>query len=152
MRFDVLLPVLAHLAVFFAVTLRVLSRRNPPGVAMAWILMVLLVPVGGLVLYVMIGERRLGRRWIVRAEAERAALASGRWVGDHNGCVACISICSPGPATSNRPPATKATKSHDPGRSVVSPPCVPAPRSRCRLRNGAPRALHSNPQSVSALL
>lgn len=75
MRLHVLLPLLAHLAVFVAVTLRVLSRRNPPGVAMAWILMVLLVPIGGLVLYVMIGERRLGRRWIERAEAERASLA-----------------------------------------------------------------------------
>jgi cardiolipin synthase len=75
MRLHVLLPLLAHLAVFVAVTLRVLSRRNPPGVAMAWILMVLLVPLGGLVLYVMIGERRLGRRWIERAEAERASLA-----------------------------------------------------------------------------
>lgn len=64
MPYQVLLPVLAHFAVFGGVTLRVLSRRNPPGVAMAWILLVLLVPIGGLVLYVMIGERRLGRRWI----------------------------------------------------------------------------------------
>jgi cardiolipin synthase len=75
MRLQFLLLALSHLAVFVAVTLRVLARRNPPGVAMAWILMVLLVPVAGLVLYVMIGERRLGRRWIERAEAERAALA-----------------------------------------------------------------------------
>jgi cardiolipin synthase len=74
MRLDVLLPVLVHFAVFVAVTLRVLAQRTPPGVAMAWILMVLLVPIGGVVLYVMIGERRLGRRWIERAEAERAAL------------------------------------------------------------------------------
>ena len=75
MRLLVLLPLLAHCAVFLAVTLRILSRRQPPGVAMAWILFVLLVPVAGLVLYVMIGERRLGRRWIERAEAERAALS-----------------------------------------------------------------------------
>ena len=75
MRMQVLLLALAHAAVFVAVTLRILARRNPPGVSMAWILLVLLVPVGGLVLYVMIGERRLGRRWIERAEAERAALA-----------------------------------------------------------------------------
>ena len=75
MRLTLLLLALSHLAVFVAVTLRVLARRSPPGVAMAWILMVLLVPVVGLVLYVMIGERRLGRRWIERAEADRAALA-----------------------------------------------------------------------------
>lgn len=75
MRLLVLLPLLAHFAVFLAVTLRILSRRHPPGVAMAWILLVLLVPVAGVVLYVMIGERRLGRRWIERAESERAALS-----------------------------------------------------------------------------
>ncbi|MFZ4757365.1 MAG: cardiolipin synthase [Burkholderiaceae bacterium] len=75
MRYQVLILALAHFAVFVAVTLRVLARRNPPGVSMAWILMVLLVPVAGLVLYVMIGERRLGRRWIERAEAERASLS-----------------------------------------------------------------------------
>lgn len=72
--FHVLLFALTHGAVFAAVTLRVLARRNPPGVSMAWLLLVLLVPIGGLVLYVMIGERRLGRRWIERAESERAAL------------------------------------------------------------------------------
>jgi cardiolipin synthase len=75
MRLEVMLFALVHLAVFVAVTLRVLARRNPPGVSMAWLLLVLLVPVAGLVLYVMIGERRLGRRWIERAEAERAAIA-----------------------------------------------------------------------------
>ncbi len=69
------LSVLSHVAVCLAMTLRILSRRNPPGVAMAWILVILLVPMVGAVLYVMIGERRLGRRWIQRAEAERADLA-----------------------------------------------------------------------------
>ncbi len=64
-----------HVAVCLAMTLRILSRRNPPGVAVAWILLILLVPAAGAVLYVMIGERRLGRRWIERAEAERADLA-----------------------------------------------------------------------------
>jgi cardiolipin synthase len=74
MRIEALLLTLSHFGVFLVVTLRVLARRNPPGVSMAWILMVLLVPVIGLVLYVMIGERRLGRRWIERAEAQRTDL------------------------------------------------------------------------------
>jgi len=69
-----LLAALIHAIVFLAVTLRILSRRNAPGVSMAWLLMVLLVPVFGAVLYIMIGERRLGRRWIERAEAERERL------------------------------------------------------------------------------
>ena len=70
-----LLFIVFHVAVCLATTLRILSRRNPPGVAVAWILLILLVPAAGAVLYVMIGERRLGRRWIERAEAERADLA-----------------------------------------------------------------------------
>ena len=69
------LSVVLHVAICLAMTLRILSRRNPPGVAMAWFLVILLVPMLGAVLYVMIGERRLGRRWIERAEAERADLA-----------------------------------------------------------------------------
>ena len=63
-----------HPVAVIGLTLRILSRRNAPGVALAWILLVLLVPLGGAVLYVMIGERRLGRVWIRRAEAERDGL------------------------------------------------------------------------------
>jgi cardiolipin synthase len=75
MPITVPLVILVHVAVCLATTLRILSRRNPPGVAVAWILLILLVPAIGAVLYVIIGERRLGRRWIERAEAERADLA-----------------------------------------------------------------------------
>ena len=75
MPITVPLVILVHVAVCLATTLRILSRRNPPGVAVAWILLILLVPAIGAVLYVIIGERRLGRRWIDRAEAERADLA-----------------------------------------------------------------------------
>jgi cardiolipin synthase len=70
-----LLLACSHGAICAALMLRILSRRNPPGVSMAWILLVLAVPVGGALLYVIIGERRLGRRWIERAEAEHAVLA-----------------------------------------------------------------------------
>jgi cardiolipin synthase A/B len=62
---------LAYVAAFLAVMLRILIVRHPHGVAMAWLLLVLLVPVLGVVLYFMIGERRLGRPWIERAESGR---------------------------------------------------------------------------------
>ncbi|HVL57808.1 MAG TPA: cardiolipin synthase [Burkholderiaceae bacterium] len=65
---------LLHLLVAAVVILRILSRRNPPGIAQAWILLVVLLPAVGVVLYFMIGERRLGRRWIERAERGRPAL------------------------------------------------------------------------------
>lgn len=75
MSIAVSLSVVLHIAACLAMALRILSRRNPPGVAMAWILVILLIPAVGAVLYVMIGERRLGHRWIELAEAERADLA-----------------------------------------------------------------------------
>jgi cardiolipin synthase len=67
--------VIAHSAVVVALTLRVLARRQAAGVAMAWLLFILLAPLLGALLYLMIGERRLGRRWITRAEAQRVVMA-----------------------------------------------------------------------------
>jgi len=70
----IFLMVLHGIAVV-TLTVRVLSRRQPAGVAMAWLLCVLLAPVLGALVYLMIGERRLGRRWIERAEAQRVVMA-----------------------------------------------------------------------------
>ena len=42
-------------------TLRIIWIRRPPGVALAWILIVTIVPLVGLVLYILIGERPTGR-------------------------------------------------------------------------------------------
>jgi cardiolipin synthase len=58
-----------HVAVAAAVVWRVLSDHRPPGVSLAWILLVVLVPFLGAVLYLAFGERRLGRRWVRRSAA-----------------------------------------------------------------------------------
>lgn len=50
-----------HFLIVVAVTLRVISQRLYPGTALAWLLLVASVPYGGLALYVLIGERPLGR-------------------------------------------------------------------------------------------
>ncbi|MBL8447884.1 MAG: cardiolipin synthase [Zoogloeaceae bacterium] len=55
-----------HGFIWFGVLLRVVSRRLYPGSALAWLLLVASVPYGGLVLYVLIGERPLGRRRMAR--------------------------------------------------------------------------------------
>jgi cardiolipin synthase A/B len=60
-----------YVTAFLAVMVRILTVRQAHGVAMAWLLLALLVPVVGVVLYFMIGERRLGRPWIERAESGR---------------------------------------------------------------------------------
>jgi cardiolipin synthase A/B len=50
-----------HLLIVLGVTWRVVSQRLYPGTALAWLLLVASVPYGGLALYVLIGERPLGR-------------------------------------------------------------------------------------------
>ncbi len=66
---DFSLLTLLHVAVLLAVALRLSSRRNTNGSALAWLLLVILVPVVGVVMYLLIGERRLGRTWMRRAIA-----------------------------------------------------------------------------------
>ena len=51
-----------HLLIVFAVSIRVLTRRRPPGSTAGWLLLVVMLPYGGALLYLLIGERPLGRR------------------------------------------------------------------------------------------
>ena len=55
-------------------------RRRPVGVSLAWLFVILLFPFAGAVLYLMVGELRLGRR---RAESLRALrVPYERWLSD----------------------------------------------------------------------
>lgn len=56
------LLVLAHWFVVLGLSLRVIHRRSPVGVSVAWIAVMFMMPLVGAVMYLMIGERRLGRR------------------------------------------------------------------------------------------
>lgn len=62
------LIIFIHAALMAAVILRVLLRRPARGVALAWLLLSLLLPYVGAILYFLIGERRISRR-----RAERLA-------------------------------------------------------------------------------
>lgn len=60
-----IVPVLAallHLAIFFGVGLRVVMRRRPVGVTIAWLGVVVLAPFLGAACYFLFGESRLGNR------------------------------------------------------------------------------------------
>ena len=46
----------------------VISRRRPVAVTLAWLAVLVFVPVIGLIAYVLVGENRLGRRRIRRYE------------------------------------------------------------------------------------
>jgi cardiolipin synthase len=81
-------PTALHVLVVAAVVLRVILTRHPPGSSFAWIVLVATLPLAGLVLYLLIGERPVGRlrekrmrafltelpRWSARLPAPAAAV------------------------------------------------------------------------------
>ncbi len=78
-----LVGIFVHLLIVGLLALRVIMQRRPPGVSAAWLLSLVLLPYLGAVLYLLIGERALGRRRAARALAIRGAVAewSSRVVG-----------------------------------------------------------------------
>lgn len=62
-----------HLVFVGGVALRVIWVRRPAGSAFAWLLLVAMVPLGGVVLYLLFGERPIGRQRLRRAHAFYAA-------------------------------------------------------------------------------
>ncbi len=67
------LYLLLHPLVVILFTLRIIWIRRPPGVALAWILIVTIVPLVGLIAYFMIGERPIGRDRQKRIDLARPA-------------------------------------------------------------------------------
>lgn len=65
-----------HWLLVLGLTLRVITRRLPVGVSMAWLAVMWSVPLIGAVLYLFLGEKRLGRRRAVYAAASAEALRS----------------------------------------------------------------------------
>ena len=58
------LLVAMHVAIVVAIGVRVVMRRSARGVALSWLLLVATLPLFGALIYLMIGERRIGRkRW-----------------------------------------------------------------------------------------
>ena len=70
---------LLHIAIVLVVSLRVIMQRRAPGVSLAWLLLVILLPYAGAVFYILIGERTLGRRRVLRAAALLSPLQD--WLG-----------------------------------------------------------------------
>ena len=72
------LPVLIHIVIVVVVFTRIVMARPAPGVALAWLLVVALLPAVGIVLYVLFGERRVGRRRAERYAKVRTTY--GAWI------------------------------------------------------------------------
>jgi cardiolipin synthase len=52
---------LVDLGIRIGLSVRVIKRRLPVGVALAWLFVILILPLGGALLYLLFGEYRLGR-------------------------------------------------------------------------------------------
>ncbi|MCG8449947.1 MAG: cardiolipin synthase [Pirellulales bacterium] len=61
-HWTVYLVILLHLALQLGLVFRVVMRRLTVGETLAWILIVFVFPVGGLLIYLLMGELRLGTR------------------------------------------------------------------------------------------
>ncbi len=60
---------LTDLAIRIGLSLRVIMRKREPSVSLAWLVVILLVPFGGAILYLLFGENRLGENRARRAAA-----------------------------------------------------------------------------------
>jgi cardiolipin synthase len=58
-----------HVAIVVVISLRVIMKRRAPGVSLAWLILVIVLPYAGVILYILVGERTLGRRRVRRAAA-----------------------------------------------------------------------------------
>lgn len=67
--------IVVYLLIVVVLGIRVIMQRRPPGVSAAWLLSLILLPYVGAALYLLIGERALGRRRSARALAMRGAVA-----------------------------------------------------------------------------
>ena len=72
------LIIIAHTMVIIGVTLRVIMMRLPVGTALAWIILIFFLPFAGALIYLVVGEKRLGRKRTQRAASRWGQY--GRWL------------------------------------------------------------------------
>ena len=76
---------LLHVTTVTAIALRVVMRKPPVGVALAWLLLVSAFPAFGAGVYLLIGERRVGQRRAERIAKHRADYRRLSEQGIHHG-------------------------------------------------------------------
>jgi len=72
--------ILAHAVVIIGLSIRVIMMRRPVGVSLAWLILIFTLPFAGAVMYLLIGERQLGRQRAVRTAALRSKYE--QWLGE----------------------------------------------------------------------
>jgi cardiolipin synthase len=63
------LIIVAHTLIIIGVTVRVIMMRLPVGTALAWIILIFFLPFAGALIYLVLGEKRLGRKRTQRANS-----------------------------------------------------------------------------------
>jgi cardiolipin synthase len=61
---------LVHVLIIIGVSLRVIQMRLPVATALAWLLLVFFLPQVGTIAYLVLGEKRLGRKFTTRTQME----------------------------------------------------------------------------------
>lgn len=69
----------ADLAIRIGFSLRVIMRKRAPSVSFAWLAVILMIPFGGALIYLLLGEYRLGERRAGRLAKDRPVLRE--WSG-----------------------------------------------------------------------
>jgi cardiolipin synthase len=70
-QFFTITALLLHWGIVIALSVRVIMRRRPVGVLLAWLALILSVPVIGVLFYLFVGENRISSKYIKRAMSIR---------------------------------------------------------------------------------
>lgn len=85
-QFLVLASMLFYWLLIAGVTLRVVLKRRALGVSVAWLMIIFIIPIFGIILYFLFGELHLGRK---RAERAKAMFETYRqWLNTADNCAA----------------------------------------------------------------
>jgi len=60
---------MVHVLIIIGVSIRVIHVRLPVAVSLAWLLLVFFLPLVGAIAYLVLGEKRLGRKYMARTQA-----------------------------------------------------------------------------------
>jgi cardiolipin synthase len=60
---------LVHVLIIIAVSIRIIQVRLPVATTLAWLLLVFFLPLVGAIAYLVLGEKRLGRKFTTRTQA-----------------------------------------------------------------------------------
>ena len=74
------LMTLVHVLIIIGVSFRVIQVRLPVATSLGWLILIFFLPLVGAIAYLVLGEKRLGRKFTARSQAIKARYDS--WLED----------------------------------------------------------------------